>query len=212
MYANIKLVEEFETSLKNLLTEGAEASSFDFDDKKDHMKQAHNFNIEDEVDEDDDELLEESFMLEESANKTRDMKKIISELEEELDEDEDEDFDGDGEDDINPDELNELHLGADDEIKELSDEEEDDKIDEAIVLEDLNLDIDDQLLIENMTLDIDEEDYISEDVDFIEGLSLEEDAIMEDVDFIEGLSLEEDADYISEDVDYLYDLDLDLDM
>lgn len=213
MYANIKLVEEFETSLKNLLTE--DSTSFNFDRKEDDMDQKANFDVEDdtEVDGDDDEVLEESFIFGESAKSNRDMKKIISELESELDEDEDEDFDGDGEDDIDPDELDNLNLGADDEIKELSDEEDEDKIDEEIMLEDINLDIDDQLMIENMTLEIDEEDYISEDVDsFMESLTLDEeetDYISEDVELdFDFLSEDTEEDYLSEDFDLDFDLDI----
>lgn len=159
MYRNIKLVEDFEQGLKNLL-------------KEDTQQDFSSFVI---------DLQEESKIIESTPS----LRKIVNELSKELDDDSDEDFNGDGEDDIDPDELDHMYLGPDEEVKDLEDDDDDIDPDE---LDDAFLGADEE--VKDLT---DEEDMDKHDEDVIKEDSYE-------------MELQENMD----DLDYLYSLDEDV--
>lgn len=176
MYNKLKLVEEFESSLANFFNE-----------------EYVNSDVQKVLDETEDVLKEDS---------NNQLKKAIKTIGSEIEDYDDEDFDGDGEDDIDPDELDELFMGGDDEIVELSDEEELDTIENKRLKE--SYDRDDQL-IDYLLEDYSSDDYYLEDLepdcesDFEMVNDLTDYSFDEEYDTIDSLLYSLDEDYLDED-------------
>lgn len=175
MYDKLKLLEDFEWSLTNFFNE-----KYVNTDVKKILE---------------DTEYEVNKPINESSNNQ--VRKAINDINKELDYDDfEEDFDGDGEDDIDPDELDDLFLGVGDdpEIEELADEEELDDIEDKRLKEEY--DPFDDLL-----------DYFMEDVDPMDNTEFEIIDDLSDYSFNEGYYAREKINYDDEDFDMFDDFD-----